>query len=63
VTASTLASFLVTWAILFACAGFVGVVLRGWVRPGWSNRAILRAASWVAFGGAFAIWAYIVTMG
>ena len=48
--------WLVLYASLFAICGFTLVVLRGFAGRAWSNRAILRACSGVAFVGSVAIW-------
>lgn len=52
--------WLVTYVSLFATFGFVLYVARSFVRRGWSNGAILRTVSQLAFVGATIFWVLLV---
>lgn len=55
-----LLGWLVLYASLFALSGFSLYVLRSFTQRGWSNRAIARGSSIIAFFASSAIWLFTV---
>ena len=55
--------WLVLYASLLAVSGFVIYVLRSFGQRDWSNRAVLRASSILAFGSSAAIWLLVMLAG
>jgi hypothetical protein len=63
VVTEALLLWLVAYAGLLAVAGFLLFVVRGFSGREWSNRALLRASSAVAFVLAAAVWLGLLVVG
>jgi hypothetical protein len=61
--ANALLLWLVVYAGLLAIAGFTLFLVRGFSDRRWSNRAILRVSSGLAFVASAALWLAVVLAG
>lgn len=60
VVTEALLLWLVVYAGLLAVAGFFILVVRGFSGRSWTNRAVLRASSAIAFVASAAFWLFVM---